>query len=854
MKSYFLIAFLGSFIPQVCAQDVPILKHYDQNHLYRIALPLGGIGTGTVSLSGKGELRDWEIMNRPAKGFSGGQMGNGVPFFSIFIRETNGKTHTKGLMGPLDPVDYQDKEGRPVDNHGIPRFRNASFDATYPFGQVNLSDPNLPVSVRLKAFNPLIPTDADASGMPLAVLKYEVKNTTNQPITVSVCGLMRNFIGNDGSKTRMDWKGDLIPIGAKNNQNSFRTSGQVQGIFMYSDSVKKTAEQWGTMALVTPAQTGVTYRRSSRSNDWENALLDFWDDFSADGELTDKEKLVDNDPQASLAVKMQIPANQSRVYTFYITWHFPNRFAWSAENIGNYYATQYTDAWDVAQKAAERLPQLEQKTVEFVRAFMQSKLPEVVKEAALFNLSTLRSQTVFRIKDGTMMGWEGCMDNYGSCQGSCTHVWNYEQATGFLFGQLAQTMRKTEFGPALDETGFMSFRVGLPLATNAQRYKAAAADGQMGTIMRFYRDWQLSGDTSFLRQFYPAVKRSLQFAWLKGGWDGDKDGVMEGCQHNTMDVEYYGPNPQMQIWYLGALRAMEEMANAMNEPMFAAECRQLFERGKKFADEHLFNGEYYEQIVQTAAHKDQILMATVASGRAYTQDPPYQLGKGCLVDQLIGQYMAHVYGLGYLIKPENAQKTLQSILKYNYRSSMLNHFNNMRSYALGDEAALLMASYPRGERPQIPFPYFSEVMTGFEYTAAIGMLYEGQTESGLLCIKNIRDRYDGAKRSPFDEAECGHHYARAMTSWGAVLALSGFQYSGVKKTMAFHSQEGTFFWSNGYAYGTVQCKKMGNGFSIKLSSLNGDVALEKFSIGKLTKTFEANHQLKEGQTLTMQLK
>jgi hypothetical protein len=298
---------------------------------------------------------------------------------------------------------------------------------------------------------------------------------------------------------------------------------------------------------------------------------------------------------------------------------------------------------------------------------------------------------------------------------------------------------------------------------------------------------------------------------------------------------------------------MEEMAKAMGEHMFAADCRTLFEKGKKFADETLFNGEYYEQIVQTAEKKEDILMKTVASGRAYTTDPPYQLGKGCLVDQLIGQYMAHVYGLGYLVKPENVQKTLTSIMKYNYRPTMLNHFNNMRSYALGDESALLMASYPRGGRPKIPFPYFSEVMTGFEYTAAIGMLYEGQTQSGLLCIKNIRDRYDGMKRSPFDEAECGHHYARAMTSWGATLALTGFQYSGISKSMLFKMQVGTFFWSNGYAYGQVYITKSSKGYTAKVTVINGELPIEKFALDKMTKTFAVGHILKEGQELIINL-
>ena len=102
-------------------------------------------------------------------------------------------------------------------------------------------------------------------------------------------------------------------------------------------------------------------------------------------------------------------------------------------------------------------------------------------------------------------------------------------------------------------------------------------------------------------------------------------------------------------------------------------------------------------------------------------EPTYQLGPGCLVDQLVGQYLAHVCGLGYLVEPEHVQRTLATILKYNWRDSFAGHFNNMRSYVLGDESGLLMADYPR-ERPKTPFPYFNEVMTGFEYTAAVGML------------------------------------------------------------------------------------------------------------------------------------
>ncbi len=512
-------------------------------------MPVGGIGTGTVSVNGRGSLVDWEIMNIPGKGFSTVTPGNDAPFFAIYINDGE-KSYTKGLMGPLLGYEYEHMEGRPVDHHGIPRFEKATFDAAYPFGIVNLSDQNLPVNVKIKVFNPLIPGDADASGIPIAVLRYEVENKTNKPLEVSVCGSIRNFIGKDGSKYRIDWKGDKIYEGAVKNQNRFRKEGKISGINFLPGKVDKDNPAWGTMALTTDASETVTYRTSSVPNAWANSVLDFWDDFSDDGKLVEKSALFDDDPMASLAIFRNIPAGGKEVFQFFLTWHFPNRKAWSSEVVGNYYTTQYTDAWDVIEKIYPKLNELEEKTLLFVSSFLSSDLPEVVKEAALFNVSTLRSQTVFRLSDGHMMGWEGCMDNFGSCAGSCTHVWNYEQATAFLFGDLAKTMRDNEF---------------------------------------------------------------------------------------------------------------------------ADKCAAIYASGSKWTDENLFNGEYYEHMVLDPATKEEI------TDYSAPNMPKYQLAKGCLVDQLVGQYMAHICGLGYLASEANIKTTLQSILKYNSMESMENHFNNMRS-------------------------------------------------------------------------------------------------------------------------------------------------------------------------------
>ncbi len=819
------LAWLGLFAAEWHPGQWPALKHYDQNHLFQIALPLGGIGTGQVSLGGRGELRDWEIMNIPAKGFSTVYTGSSnAPFFAIYTKPADGEAATTLLEGPIYTHEYvRGGGGEEVNHHGMPRFRSASFDAAYPFGQVNLSDESLPVEVRIKGFNPLVPAAADDSSLPVAVLAYEVTNKKSVPVDVAVCGTMRNFIGRDG-------RGYTF-TGCKNNKNVFRKDETLSGIYFYSDSVDHSDPAWGTMALVTTSQEGVTFRTCSKPNAWQNAILNFWDDFSADGLLTDKEWPLEVDPMASLAVKKRIEAGRTETFVFYLTWDFPNRKAWSQTVVGNYYSTLYEDAWDAARKIVPQIPRLEDETLLFVNAFLGSSYPEEVKEAALFNLSALRSQTTFRIPSGHLMGWEGVWNRSGSCKGSCTHVWNYEVSTPFLFGELAKTMRDVEFNYATKDNGLMNFRADLPLSEAAKR-SAPAADGQMGCVMKMYREWQLSGDNKFLADNWEQVKKVLSYAWLadngidgKGSWDANQDGVMEGSQHNTMDVSYFGPNPQMGFWYMGALRATEEMAKAMKDKAFAKKCHSLFVKGSTWMDKNLFNGEYYEHKITSPETFEFLDM-----DNAETKVPDFQLGRGCLVDQLVGQYMAHICGLGYLADKEHIRQTLQSIMKYNWLDDFGRHFNNMRTFVYAGESGLVMGSWPKG-RLEVPFPYFAEAMTGFEYTAAVGMLFEGLTEDGLKCFRAVRNRFDGAKRNPFSEPECGHHYSRAMAAWAGVLALSGFHYSAVDQHITFTDKPGHYFWSTGYAWGTCDVKADG---TARLEVLKGELPLKTITVGGRT--------------------
>lgn len=837
MKNYFLVFILlflaGIFTENANSAEWPVLKKYDQEHSCKIALPVGGIGTGTISLGGRGNFQDVEIMNRPAKGYNPGSGRENSTFFTLFT-DIEGKKDLRLMEAPVPYYLYEGSSGAIATNHGLPRFKESYVEAAYPFGQVNLSTPLLPLKVRIKSFNPLIPGDIDDSSIPVAVVDFELTNTSTKEISFSVCGTMQNFIGEDGSSGK-----------AIKNRNSYKKGDGFSGIFFSTDDADKGNDQWGEMALVCLSKGDISYRTAWLPERWGSSMLDFWDDLSMDGKLENRVDEVSAKPMASLAVSNVLPPNGVKTIRFLLTWYFPNRTAWASQPMKNYYTTKYKGAWDVAAKTVKILPGLEEKTVTFVRAFCNSDLPEPVKEAALFNLSTLRTQTCFRLSDGNFFAWEGCNDKTGCCFGSCTHVWNYETAIAFLFGDLATNMRNVEFGVATTDEGLMSFRVKLPF-DKIPEFAKVAADGQMGCIMKLYREWQLSGDENFLKKLYPLGKSALSYAWKKGGWDGNQDGVMEGVQHNTMDVEYYGPNPQMTIWYLGALRAMEEMSIHMKDKEMALKCRKLFESGSRWTDENLFNGEYYIHKLVVPKKEDIPAEQLVGMGASDFGNPDYQLGEGCLVDQLVGQYLAHVCGLGYLVKKENVAKTLQSIMKYNYQPDLSDHFNCFRSYALGDEAALLMASYPR-TRPANPFPYFTEVMTGFEYVAAIGMLYEEQTDDGLKCIKNIRDRYDGRKRSPFDEAECGHHYGRAMASWSAPIALTGFHYSAVDKSISFTSKPGSYFWSNGYAWGT--CKVEGR--KANLTVMSGKLELSKFTLAKLGSVKVKNTILSEAENTSM---
>ena len=748
--------------------DWPVLREYRAEKLRRVQMPLGGIGTGQVSLCGNGGLAAFEIRNNAEKKFTPCRQSV-HPAFVVRTENAQGQIAARLLEGPLDKSLYEGAFGCAAPNHGYPRFASAVFRVAYPLAQVALEDPSMPVSATLEAMNPLVKGDAEASGMPVALLRWRIANTSADPLRVTVAAAMPN------------------PCGGVLSQEE-AASRTLRGIVFRGNADKPGSDkplnrETGEFALAVPAEAGdVSLGVKVFHAGWSDGLDQFWRRLVAKGDVGDMAGREECH-FGMVAVSLDLAPGEARAIPFAYAWRFPNRAQWERTENGfyetvNHVGNHYCQTWPTALSAAEtlfaRLPELEAGTVSFVRSVADAKaIPAVVREAALFNLSTLRSPTCFRTADGHFFGWEGVGDARGSCYGNCTHVWGYEHALVDLWPDLAKDMRDLEFRHAMADDGAISFRIDQPIDRNARQYGKAAADGQMQCVVKAYECWAKTGDDAWMRALYPSVKKALEFAWAKGGWDADRDGVMEGCQHNTMDVDYYGPNPQMEFLYLAALQAMERLAAKFDDdPSFAASCADLRARGAAWTEANLFNGEWYEHHVVSA--EGDFHPATKASWMPFADPshPDFQLGPGCLIDQLVGDYAARAAGLDPVADYAHARRATETILRRNRREADAPAFNHMRDFTLAGERSLVMAWYPDGRKPKTPFPYYPETMTGFEYVVAAWLAQTGDFAAAEEVVRDIRSRYDGEKRSPFDEAECGHHYARALASWSVFKAFA----------------------------------------------------------------------------------
>jgi non-lysosomal glucosylceramidase len=478
--------------------------------------------------------------------------------------------------------------------------------------------------------------------------------------------------------------------------------------------------------------------------------------------------------------------------TFIIAWYFPNRYVnfdqfgpprqygKSRFWLGNDYSTRFSDAEQVVDHLVQHRSALYEESRAWTAGLVESSLPDWMAEALTIQGVPLRSPTCFQTADGKFFGFEGCLGASttmwsgaygGSCPLNCTHVWNYEQALSRLFPALERTMRETELEVMQAPEGYIPHRVYMPLYLRQIWNDVIggpddpALDGMLGTVLKVYREIRQGAGSSWLDRMWPSVKRLLTFVMER--WDPDGDGVLAGKQPNTYDIAFYGTNMFIGGLWLAALRAAEEMARLQREPHLAQELHDTFERGSSAYDRVLWNGEYYTQVLEAA-------------------DPDeFQYGDGCLSDQLLGQWWAHLLDLGHILPADHVRQALRSIVRYNFRRDFHDFEHEYRVFADADDAGLLVCTWPRGGRPAVPVRYADEVWTGVEYQVGAHCIMEGQVEDGLLVLEALRARYSGTRRNPYNEIECGDHYARSLAGWSVLEAVSGFRYNAIDDALSF---------------------------------------------------------------------
>jgi len=800
----------------------------------KISFPLGGIGTGCIGLAGNGELKDWEIFNRPNK-----CTRNGYSHFAIKASCANNSI-TKILHGDTSE-DLMGTSCASRGHHGFgygprgnslagfPHFRNVTFDGSFPIAKLSFCDDDFPAIVRLCAFNPLIPHDEYNSSLPAAFFEWEIENITEENIRFALaCTVCNPAASTFNEKVR---------------------EGDRSGVLLKSAGLNDNETGYSDLCILTDHNDSVVQTYWYRGA-WRDSCTTYWKNFSGLERMPERSYTEPSKNDHGTVVSyVNIPAGAKARICFVIAWNVPVAYNYwkprSEENTTwrNYYATQFKNSFETAKYAIENFDRLREKTVLFTKTLDSCTLPMPVKDAISSNLSVLKTPTALRLEDGSFWGWEGSTETTGSCYGTCQHVWNYAYAMPYLFPRLERSIRENTVNYALLDSGATSFRINLPLKKEMATARACV-DGQMGEVIKFYREWKFSGDNEWLKKHSESIFRMLEYAWAEENpdkWDADMDGVLEGRQHHTLDMELFGPSSWLQGFYLLALDCGAEMATFLGDEKRASLYLKLYENGKTWMNEHLFNGKYFNQSVDLSDRS--VLDRYDAAQRYWNKEAneiKYQVADGCIIDQMLADWHAVLIGKKGVFDPEKKRTALKNLYANNYKPSMRSVVNMWRNFSLNDEAGTIICSYPEGAKvPAIPIPYSEETMTGFEYALAGLMISHGFITEGENMVKAIRDRYDGKKRNPWNEIECGSNYARSMASYALMPIYSGFTFDMTEMHIGFApvQNSGKYIFSACESWGSVEFSEggcdisvLGNALTLNSITIPGAEAVTKVTV------------------------
>lgn len=744
---------------------------FSGKELKYIGMPIGGLTTGQVYLGGDGQLWYWDIFNINR------------------IDPTNTGAGDKFYLNPMTQ-DHQFEQGFAIKiKKGITSihkelsfdgFSDITFRGEYPMAKVTYRSNDIPITIQLEAFSPFIPTKMEQSDFPAVVMQFTLKNDGDNPVDIELFGWLQNT-SNLFSANQTNGK-HLNKIVKSDNLLQLITSSEV-------NEKSQQNPDHGNMSLSL---------LNSDDNSWSTPKV--LDDIAYNlGAVTPSEKTesrsnLGNELTGAIGQKLHLAAQEERTVSFVLSWYFPNvnkvkmPKLRNHENLRYFYSQKFNSAGDVALQINKAKEELFSSTKKWTETWYDSSLPYWFLDRTFINTSILASTSCYRFDDLTDDPYnEGrfyALEGVYLGEGTCTHVFHYEQAFGRLFPNTARKLRdQIDFGLAWDTNGYIKYRAEHS-DIGKHDGRGYAIDGHAGTILRSYREHTMSKDAMFLNKNWRKIKMSIEYLIAQDSEEtGVADGIIEGFQYHTLDRPWYGKISWITSLYNATLQVGFVLANEIGDTEFALYCKKIAESGSVNIISELYNGEFFINTLD----KDHL-------------DAP-NTNIGCHIDQVMGQGWALQAGLPRVLPKEETVSALRSIFKYNYQPDVGKYLDTakiqpVRFYAHAGEGGTMLTSFPNGGTEQAPgkikhdwdkltVGYFSENMTGFTYQAAGHMIAEGLVDEGLIVIDAIHKRYGPLKRNPYNEIEYGNHYIRAMASYGAFVSASGFTYHGPKGEIGF---------------------------------------------------------------------
>ena len=354
--------------------DVNYPRQFRGRQLRMISFPLGGVAAGSLGLGGRGQLVNWEIFNRPNKGYR-----PPYAFAAIWAQAGSGKAVARVLESRILPP-YEGQDGLGSNNvPGLSRLESATFTGEYPLAHIDFEDRSLPVKVELDAFSPFIPHEPDESGLPVAILRYRVTNPGSAAATVGIAFSIENPVNRKEEDDNARLKSDA------GRRNEFRSGNGIAGLVMNNPALAVEDPMAGEFVLAARVDGAaeVSHWEGWPAGRWWDAPLHFWDQFAKIGELgalPEPHNMV-----GVLCLKRTIPPGQTASLEFLLGWRFANRtpdwIGWDAPAgesktvMGNAYAARFKSAWDAVSYTARNLEKLEAQTRMFATSLRDSTIP-----------------------------------------------------------------------------------------------------------------------------------------------------------------------------------------------------------------------------------------------------------------------------------------------------------------------------------------------------------------------------------------------------------------------------------------------------------------------------------------------